>query len=82
MATATIAKRVALNVSRAIVESGQTKKHVSEVTGIAYTTLGRKLAGGTEFTFTELKAIADLVGVAPSHFTPDEFVATAEAVAS
>lgn len=76
MATDQIAEQVAGIVSRAIVAAGKTKKQIAEATGIPYTTLGRKLLGTTEFTFTELKMIADALGVAPSTFTPPAFART------
>lgn len=46
---------------------------ISDVTGIPYPTLTRKLAGKTEFSFTELMLIAAALGVSPSVFTPPPF---------
>jgi hypothetical protein len=51
----------------------RTKQWLSVKTGIPYSTLGRKLLGQTELTFSDLALIADALGVEPSAFTPPPF---------
>lgn len=63
----------AKSVASEILNSGRTKQWVSDQTGIPYPTLNRKLAGKTEFKFSELFDIAQLLGVRPSEFTPPVF---------
>jgi hypothetical protein len=60
-------------VRDAIAESDRSKRSVSDETGIPYPTLNRKLAGKSEFTFRELLALAEALGVAPWAFTPPAF---------
>ncbi|WP_424937556.1 MULTISPECIES: helix-turn-helix domain-containing protein [Bacteria] len=60
-------------VRDAIVDAGRSKTSVSDETGIPYPTLNRKVAGKTEFSFTELLLIAEALGVSPSQFTPPPF---------
>ena len=60
-------------VRDAIVDAGRSKTSLCDETGIAYPTLNRKVAGKSEFSFTELLLIADALGVAPSAFTPPPF---------
>lgn len=57
-------------ITDAIDSSRLTKLSISEETGIPYSTLNRKLAGKSDFTFAELILIADAVGVSPADFTP------------
>lgn len=60
-------------VRAAIHDSGRSKQSISDETGIPYSTLNRKVAGKTEFLFSELYLIAEAVGVPPSAFTPPAF---------
>lgn len=60
-------------VQKAIADSGRSKVSISEETGIPYPTLNRKLAVKSEFSFRELLALADALGVAPADFTPPAF---------
>lgn len=60
-------------VRGAIVDSGRSKTSLSDETGIPYPTLNRKVAGKTEFSFTELLLIAEALGVSPATFTPPQF---------
>lgn len=60
-------------VQAALVDAGRSKTSLSDETGIPYPTLNRKVAGKTEFSFTELLLIAEALGVSPSAFTPPQF---------
>lgn len=60
-------------VREAIADAGRSKTSVCDETGIAYPTLNRKVAGKTEFSFSELLLIAEALGVSPSEFTPPPF---------
>jgi lambda repressor-like predicted transcriptional regulator len=60
-------------VQGAIADAGRSKTSLSDETGIPYPTLNRKVAGKTEFSFSELFLIADALGVSPSMFTPPQF---------
>lgn len=60
-------------VQVAIADAGRSKTSLSDETGIPYPTLNRKVAGKTEFSFTELILIAEALGVSPSTFTPPQF---------
>jgi len=60
-------------VRAAIERAGMTKKSVSDMTGIPYPTLNRKTAGHSEFSFTDLLAIADVLKVSPAEFVPPPF---------
>ena len=68
-----ITQEVAGKVAAAILESGISKRSVSEAAGIPATTFGRKIKGHVEFTFSELIRIAEVIGVKPSEFTPTAF---------
>lgn len=60
-------------VREAIADAGRSKTSLSDETGIPYPTLNRKVAGKSEFSFTELLLIAEALGVSPSAFTPPQF---------
>lgn len=60
-------------VRDALADAGRSKISLSRETGITYATLNRKLAGKTEFSFSELLLLADALGVPPSKFTPPPF---------
>ncbi len=75
-------REVASAVAFVLTEADRTKRWLSERTGIPYSTLSRKMKAQVDFTFTELFAIAEALGVAPSQLTPSAFVPTREAVAS
>lgn len=79
MVTTTTAERVARSVSQAIVTADRSKAWVAQATGIPYSTLGRKLLGRSEFNFSELLLIAEVLGVSPARFVPAEFGETAAA---
>ncbi|WP_119698641.1 helix-turn-helix domain-containing protein [Microbacterium halotolerans] len=57
-------------VEAAIERSGRSRRAISNETGIPYATLNRKLAGRSEFTFSELFLISEVLGVRPSRFVP------------
>lgn len=71
-----VASAVAFELSKA----DRTKRWLSDRTGIAYSTLDRKLKGHVDFTFTELWAIAEALGVDPSVLTPRVFLPGRQAV--
>lgn len=66
-------------VARAMVEKDISRLRLAEETGIPYTTLKRKLLGGTSFTFDELYHIATALGASPSQFIPSAFADSAAA---
>lgn len=65
---------VANAISTALHDAGMTKIFAAEATGIAYSTLGRKLKGVTDFNFTEVKLIADVLGVTPGSLIPSTYL--------
>lgn len=68
-------EQIGASVSEALSDAGRNKLWLSEQTGIPRTTLNRKMLGRqSEFTMTELLAVAEALGVAPSRFTPPAFV--------
>lgn len=69
-------------VREAIADAGRSKTSLSDETGIPYPTLNRKVAGKTEFSFTELLLIAEALAVSPSAFTPPPFRTHRQAVAA
>lgn len=75
-----VASEVGSIVDSAIKSAGRTKVSVSDESGIPYPTLNRKVAGKSEFSFTELLLIAECLDVPPSMFVPSPF--TRMAVAS
>lgn len=74
-----VASEVGSVVDSAIKSAGRTKVSVSEESGIPYPTLNRKVAGKSEFSFTELLLIAECLGVSPSIFVPSQFAPMAVA---
>lgn len=68
-----ISREVADRVIASMKDAGLSKSKLAELTGIPYSTLGRKLVGRTEFTFGELFSIAEVVGERPSAFVPSVF---------
>lgn len=75
-----VASEVGSIVESAIKSAGRTKVSVSEETGIPYPTLNRKVAGKSEFSFTELLLIAECLQVSPAEFVPSQFARMAVAV--
>ncbi|MGU3423999.1 helix-turn-helix domain-containing protein [Microbacterium paraoxydans] len=74
-----VASEVGSVVDSAIKAAGRTKVSVSEESGIPYPTLNRKVAGKSEFSFTELLLIAECLDVSPSIFVPSPFAPLAVA---
>lgn len=74
-----VASEVGSAVESAIKDAGRTKVSVSDETGIPYPTLNRKVAGKSEFSFTELLAVSECLGVSPSMFVPASFAPMAVA---
>jgi len=74
-----IRREVADKVAAAMGRAEVSKLRLAEVTGIPYSTLGRKLNGRGEFTFEELYLIAEALGERPSSFVPSVFEARAVA---
>lgn len=68
----TAAERTGAAVAAALVTAGKSKSWVAERTGIPYSTLGRKIIGGTEFTISELLTIAEVLGVSPASLLPSD----------
>lgn len=63
---------VAQRVRDAMEEQGQTEKGLAEATGIPRTTLQRRLTGNSDFTVTELDALARHLGIALVDLLADE----------
>lgn len=62
---------VAVLVEEAIKSAGQSVRGTAIATGIAYTTLDRKLKGAP-FTVSELRRIGQFVGLPTAAFLPPE----------
>lgn len=60
-------------VQAALAGAGRSLKSLSDETGIPYSTLIRKAKGQREFSFSELLAIAEALGVHPAALTPEPF---------
>lgn len=74
-----VASEVGSIVESAIKAAGRTKVSISDESGIPYPTLNRKVAGKSEFSFTELLHIAECLGVSPATFVPSQFAPIAVA---
>ena len=70
---------IAKTVAQAILDSGASKLDVAEKAAIPYATLNRRLKGGSDFSWRELLAISEVLGVSPSKFTPPPFRARSAA---
>ena len=73
MSNTDLTEWIAKTVAQAILDSGASKLEVSEKTGIPYATLSRKIKGTSDFTWRELLAIAEFLGLSPARFTPPAF---------
>lgn len=69
-------KMTADKVAASILRAGRSRASIASAAGIPYSTFCRKLDGHTEFTIGELIRVAHAVGVLPSEYAPDEFLAT------
>ena len=56
-------------VRQALADSGQSQRSVSEMSGIPYSTLRRKIRGHGDFDFPELLTLAKALRVHPAVFT-------------
>lgn len=65
-----ITEPVAQTIRDAIEAAGLSKRQVALRSGIAPTTLDRKLSGQTDFTLTELHRLAKALGVSVSSLLP------------
>lgn len=60
-------------------EADRTQRWTSDRAGISYPTFRRKLAGGGDFTVSEVSRIARVLHCQPSKLLPEEFQAIAGA---
>ena len=67
-------QEVAGKVAAAVLASPLSKRAVAEAAGIPATTFQRKLKGATEFHFSELLRLAEVLGVHPSKLAPSAFL--------
>lgn len=65
-----VAREIGQAVGEALHCGGLTKTWLSDETGIPYPTLNRKIAGKSEFHFSELLLVSEALGVSPVIFTP------------
>jgi len=75
--SAAIASEVADRVAAAIVSSPYSKAQVARLAGIAATTFDRKIRGKSEFTLTEIVAIARITERPAAWFLPAVFAEVA-----
>lgn len=77
MNNATASQSLGKHVADTLAAKERSKLWLANKTGIPYTTLGRKLLGRTtEFTFSDLLAIADALDVTPAALIPSDLQAT------
>lgn len=72
-----ITEPVAASVRQAIEASGLSKRQVAIRSGLAPTTLDRKISGRTDFTLSELHALSGALGVTVSSLIPSGLDAVA-----
>ena len=72
-----VAKEIADKVAASILRAERSKASVASAAGIPQTTFTRKINGHTEFTFSELLKIAEVLAISPSAFAPATFQAAA-----
>lgn len=73
MSNRDVTEWTAQTVAQAVLNSGMSKNRVATETGIPYRTLDRKLRGASDFTWRDLLAIAEVLGINPAKFTPPAF---------
>ena len=73
MSNQDITEWVSKTVAQSILNSGTSKLAVAEKAGIPYATLNRKLKGVGDFSWRELFAIAEVLQLSPTQFTPPIF---------
>ncbi|WP_313278949.1 helix-turn-helix domain-containing protein [Timonella senegalensis] len=72
---------IAQQVLNALDNEKRSKRWLSDITGIPYSTLNRKMSAHVEFRFSELLAIAEALHLSPEKFLPQGFTAQAHAAA-
>ena len=73
MDTITASQRLGKHVADTLAAKERSKLWLAGKTGIPYSTLGRKLLGRTtEFTFSDILAIADALEVTPLALIPSD----------
>jgi len=72
MVTPPTNQTIAARVRVAMDEAGQSEKSLADVTGIARSTLRRRLTGGSPFTTAELAAVAPVLEVRLVDLLADE----------
>jgi len=73
MINASASQRLGKHVADTLAAKERSKLWLAGKTGIPYSTLGRKLLGRTtEFTFSDLLAIADALEVTPAALIPSD----------
>jgi predicted transcriptional regulator len=73
MSTEDTKKWIGNNLEKIIKSKGMTKRAVSNMTGIPYSSLNSKIKGYRSFDVIELLAIAETVDAPPAIFLPPEF---------
>ena len=73
----TIRNTTAENIRHAIMAADRSHRWVADRSGIAMSTLRRKLAGGADFGVLEVVRIANALNVHPADLLPAEFKAAA-----
>lgn len=68
---------MAVAVASELDRLGQSKRWLADRSGIAYSTLRRKMQASTDFTVTELAAIAAALELSPSVLVPSPRVTDA-----
>lgn len=66
-----VRRAVAVEVKAAIERAGKSVTEVAAASGIAQTTLYRKLKGDTAFNVDEMSSLARVLGVEARRFMPD-----------
>lgn len=72
---------IAQQVQYALDNDKRSKRWLSDITDIPYSTLNRKMSAHAEFRFSELLAIAEALRISPEKFLPKGFFAQAPAAA-
>ncbi|MCW4458154.1 helix-turn-helix transcriptional regulator [Microbacterium sp. MPKO10] len=81
MATDHITAEQADKVAAAVERAGMSRTKLADLTGIPYTTLGRKINGHTSFTAVEIYDIAIALNTAPAALMPQVLLSTARSAA-
>lgn len=73
----TVDAAIGSRISNALIVKHITVKHLSDVTGIAYPTLRRSLAGGRSLSFREHRTIAKALELTPADLLPESLTGNA-----